>query len=192
MFAQTTLVKTETGALVQPYYRESAAMIVRYQKFLGLGPKKQKSISALQAHLESQKLPIAKNFERTNGGPARLSKHLAELCIFSRNQADDIIKSGIFYVDGKRVTDPTLVVDKANSLRILFPPKFDVPLPSNLKLWLYHKPIGMTASHDDPKVPSRLRPIGAHLDLQVAAHQGLLQRPALSSRIAAFCLIRRM
>ena len=134
---------SSTQTAVIPFKRNSPKLIAKYLKFRCDGIKKARTSSPLNDLLAETKKKVITTLQRHSGTPQRFSKHLAELGLFSRNQAEELVKAGLFHVDGKRLTDPTVMLNQESSLSIYFPAKFHVPLPLNLKLWLYKKPKGV-------------------------------------------------
>jgi len=127
---------------VIPFNRKSPELIAKYIRFRNEGIKKYRTKSQLDELMELNYKQILENIQKVDNTPQRLSKHLSNLGLFSRHHAEEIIRSGIFYVDSKKIVDPTLMINQNTNLSIYFPTKFDIPIPNNIKLWLYHKPMG--------------------------------------------------
>jgi len=134
-----------------PFDRKSPQMIVKYMRFRNQIPKKRKAASPLKELLKATEEQALTSLKESNNLPQRLSKRLSDLGMFSRHYAEELIRAGVFFVDNKRVNDPSIIVGQDSSLTLRLPKKILFPLPLNLKLWLYHKPSGCTItkeSHD--------------------------------------------
>ena len=142
--------RTKKQLRIVQFDRSSPALVKRYLEYKKPKMKNKPTASPLKAVIEPNQALLSRNYEISQNKPERLSKHLSDLGVFSRNQAEEIVRSGIFYIDGKQITDPSMVIVHNSSMQIKFPPRFNVPLPNNVKLWLYHKPAATTVR--SPKI----------------------------------------
>ena len=80
--------------------------------------------------------------------PERVAKLLARVGLCSRRDAERWIVAGRVSVDGQVLTTPAVTVTAANDVRV-----DGVPLPGSerARLWRYHKPAGLVATHRDEK-----------------------------------------
>lgn len=79
----------------------------------------------------------------------RIAKFIALSGICSRREAERMILEGRVYVDNVCLDSPAFNVKSENIIKV------DGKLISNnipeIKLWLYHKPIGLINTHQDPQ-----------------------------------------
>jgi 23S rRNA pseudouridine2605 synthase len=79
----------------------------------------------------------------------RLNKLLAERVGLARRKCDEAIAAGLVAVDGRPVTTPGLVLDPAaHAITFRGHPLPDVPALHHL---LFHKPLGVLVTWDDPQ-----------------------------------------
>lgn len=138
---------TESTEVV-PFDRKSPKMVVKYMKFRHDGIQKRRTISPFRDLLADTRKHAAMALNESHGLPQRLSKRLSDLGMFSRNYAEELVRSGVFFVDNKRVTDPSVIVGQDSALSLHFHKNTPLLLPNNLKLWLYHKPPGCTLTKE--------------------------------------------
>jgi hypothetical protein len=81
--------------------------------------------------------------------PERLSKRLARLGITSRHQAEKLIELGMVKVNGKTANE-NLQVDDTSQIQVYSKTGYKTPIPQNTKIWLFHKPIGLVSTYNDP------------------------------------------
>ncbi len=78
----------------------------------------------------------------------RIAKGLARAGVCSRREAERLIAEGRVAVDGKKVTTPATLVDEDARIAVDGRP---VAEPEAPRLWRYHKPRGLIATHRDPQ-----------------------------------------
>ena len=127
-FIKPYMRKFATNTQVIPFDRGSPQMVAKYRIFRNEGISKRRTISPLQSLLNETKQHVALARKQSHDVPQRFSKRLSDLGMFSRNYAETLIRDGIFFVDGKRITDPSIVISNTSSLAIHFPSKVQVIL----------------------------------------------------------------
>ncbi len=78
----------------------------------------------------------------------RLAKYLARCGVASRRASESLIEAGKITVNGRKVTTPAFKVTGRELIKLDGVP---VKSPEATRLWLYHKPAGLLATHNDPK-----------------------------------------
>jgi 23S rRNA pseudouridine2605 synthase len=78
----------------------------------------------------------------------RLAKTIARTGLCSRRQAEDWIRAGRVSVNGAAVASPALNVTPADRIVVDGEP---LPVRERTRLFLYHKPRGLVATHSDPQ-----------------------------------------
>ena len=76
----------------------------------------------------------------------RIAKFMARSGVCSRRQAEELIKQKRVTVDGKLVESPAFNVE--GSEKILLDGE-KLPQIEQIRLWLYHKPVGLLTTHKD-------------------------------------------
>lgn len=78
----------------------------------------------------------------------RIAKRIANAGVCSRRDAEKLIEAGRVSVNGEKILSPALNVSEKDHIAIdgkaIAPP--DIP-----RLWLYHKPTGLTTTHKDER-----------------------------------------
>lgn len=78
----------------------------------------------------------------------RIAKRMARVGLCSRREAEQWILAGRVNVDGQVITTPaTIVTDKS---QVQVDGKL-LPAISSVRVWLYHKPVGLLTTHRDPQ-----------------------------------------
>jgi len=78
----------------------------------------------------------------------RVAKYLARAGVASRREAEKLIEQGVVSVDGEIVTTPAFFVTPEMDIRV---DGTRVSAPQAPRLWRYHKPAGLVATHKDPQ-----------------------------------------
>ncbi len=78
----------------------------------------------------------------------RIAKRLARAGVCSRREGERLIAEGRVTLDGARVTTPATLVDEGSRIAV---DGRDVAAPAAARLWRYHKPRGLIATHRDPQ-----------------------------------------
>jgi 23S rRNA pseudouridine2605 synthase len=80
--------------------------------------------------------------------PERIAKLLARAGLCSRRDAERWIAAGRVSVNGEVLTTPAVTVGNNSEIRVDGKP---LPAPERPRLWRYHKPAGLVASHRDER-----------------------------------------
>jgi 23S rRNA-/tRNA-specific pseudouridylate synthase len=127
---------------------------MQYIKFKHRVTNPHKTLSPLKELLKDTKKQALISLKESHDLPQRLSKCLSDLGLFSRHYAEELIKAGVFFVDNKRVHDPTIIVGQDANFSFNLNKHVLFPLPLNVKLWLYHKHSGCIITKDSDDVSS--------------------------------------
>ncbi|MFA5580876.1 MAG: pseudouridine synthase [Paracoccaceae bacterium] len=85
--------------------------------------------------------------ENTHPGD-RIAKVLARAGVASRRDAERMIEAGRVSINGKLITSPALNVTERDRITVDGKP---IAAPEAVRLWLYHKPVGLVTSARDEK-----------------------------------------
>lgn len=80
--------------------------------------------------------------------PERVAKVIARAGLCSRRDAERWIAEGRVAVDGEILTSPAVTVTGSSDIRV---DGKRLPEPERVRLWRYHKPIGLVTTHRDEK-----------------------------------------
>ncbi len=78
----------------------------------------------------------------------RIAKRMAKAGLCSRRTAESWIEQGRVSVNGKVLETPAVKVGEDDVILVDGAPLPETP---DAKLWLYHKPVGLITTHDDPE-----------------------------------------
>lgn len=81
--------------------------------------------------------------------PERIAKVMAHAGLCSRRDAERWIAEGRVIVNGKKIVSPALNVDTASDQIIVDGKPLSAKEPT--RMWLYHKPVDVITTHNDPK-----------------------------------------
>ena len=83
-----------------------------------------------------------------NSSSVRIAKRMAEAGLCSRRAAEQWILDGRVQVNGHLITTPAIVVGPEDEILV---DGTLIPVQDKIRLWLYHKPVGLITSHQDPE-----------------------------------------
>ena len=83
-----------------------------------------------------------------SGPPARIAKVMAAAGLCSRREAERWIEAGRVAVNGKTLETPAVVVGPKDIITVDGHP---ISGPSEVRLWIHHKPRGRVTTHRDPQ-----------------------------------------
>ena len=78
----------------------------------------------------------------------RLAKAMAHAGVCSRRKAEELIQDGHVKVNGKLVETPAFTVGDRDKIMV---DNQLINRKKHVRLWLYHKPVGLLVTHDDPQ-----------------------------------------
>jgi 23S rRNA pseudouridine2605 synthase len=80
--------------------------------------------------------------------PERIAKVIARAGLCSRRDAERWIAEGRVAVDGEVLTSPAVTVTAGSDIRV---DGKRLPEPGRVRLWRYHKPVGLVTTHRDER-----------------------------------------
>ncbi len=78
----------------------------------------------------------------------RIAKVIARAGVCSRREAEKLVAEGRVAVDGEIITSPALNISPGQRVTIDGSP---LPRRDRVRLWRYHKPVGLITTHNDEK-----------------------------------------